>query len=107
MDIGILSLTGIECVQALLHLDGIVAFKDVNWYTQCFGIPYLLWLAAVITPRGEENVSLPKVSDDFQLFSPFLGNLFQSGPVSAEEIESQRFFRRLLFLALPAIIHTS
>jgi len=101
MDIGILSVTGIEGVQALLHLSGIVAFEDINWYTQCFSIPYLLRLAAVITSCREENVSLLKVGDDFQVFSPFPGNLFQSGPVSAEEVESQRFFRLLLFLAFP------
>ena len=52
MDVGGLSLAGIERVEALPHLSGIIAFKDVNWYTQRFGIPYLLWLAAVDDFRG-------------------------------------------------------
>ena len=88
INIGRLSVTGIEGVQALLHLSGIIAFKDINRYTQCFGIPYLLWLAAVVTSRSEEKVSLLKVNGDFHLFSPFPGSLFQARPVSAEEVES-------------------
>ena len=75
--------------------------QSVAYHAQRLGIPYLLWLAAVITSCGEENVSLLKVSGDFQLFSSLPGNLFQSRPVSAEEVESQRFFRLLLFLAFP------
>src|SRR4030043_2371278 len=89
----------------MLHLSGIIAFEDINLCTQRFGITYLLWLAAVITSCSEENVGLPEVSDDSQLFSPFPGNLFQSRPVSAEEVESQRFFRLLLFLAFFAFPH--
>src|SRR4030043_1578976 len=89
----------------MLHLSGIIAFEDINLCTQRFGITYLLWLAAVITSCSEENVGLPEVSDDFQLFSPFPGNLFQSRPVSAEEGESQGFFRCLVLLAFSALPH--
>src|SRR4030042_6374920 len=103
MDIGRLSFTGIEGIQAMLHLSGIIAFEDINWCTQRFGITYLLCLAAVITPCSEENVGLPEVSDDFQLPSPFPGSLFQSRPVSAEEVEPQHFFRCLLLLAFFAL----
>src|SRR5512136_1913495 len=103
MDIGRLSLTGIQGVQAMLHLSGIITLKDVNRYTQRLGIPYLLWLAPVVTSCGKENISLPEISDDFQLPSPFPGNLFQSRSVSAEQVEPQRFFRLLLFLAFFAL----
>ena len=93
---------GIESIQALFYLSRIIALENVDWYAQCFGIPYLLWLATVIASGSEEDVSLLQVSDDSQLPLPFFSSLLQSGPVSAEKVESQGLFFRLpLLLVFP------
>ena len=76
MNIGRLGGNRIDSVQTPSHLSGIVVFKNINRYTECLSISYLLWFTAVIASRGEKKVSLLKIGNKFQIFSLFPSNLF-------------------------------